>query len=176
MKKKKSVHETLADALNDLTDYFERSAAFRAENAEYLDYLEDKMEAEGGAGKPVDPQDIQNAYDGIKEIEAAGLADEVEGFDALKYKSQMYQQTKDLAKEGLMLKRRFVEVQLALSDNVIKGYQSALAEARETQPAQGDDAELRATIKSYQKEIEKMQLSKAQLELEWAATHPNKAN
>lgn len=176
MKKKKSVHERLADALNDLTDYFERTAAFRAENAEYLDYLENKMKAEGGAGKPVDPQDIQNAYDGIKEIEAAGLADVVEGFDALKYKGEMYQQTKAFAEEGRLLKRRFVEAQLALSDRIIKGYQSALAEARETQAAEGDDAELRATIKSYQKEIEKMQLSKVQLELEWAATHPNKLN
>jgi hypothetical protein len=176
MENNKDPGDVIAEVLSDFLDYIKRAKAFRKEHAEYIKELKAQSDAQGLKVKPVDPQDIQKADNLVEAIEEAGLEDEIEGFDAFKYKGELYHQYRAFSAEGRYLTRRLTEAELSLSIAILNDSEDWLENAKEA-IAEGDyDEGLPEAIKKMEKDIKKMKQEKAKFELQLAATHPHSGN
>jgi hypothetical protein len=111
MDNKKDLRATFLEIRSEYTAYLARFAAFEAEHQEYLKPLLD--EAEKANYPRADPQEIFNADAFIEDIEAAGMEDAVEDFDALKYKKYVYHQYSAFIAEGRYYSKILLETEIA---------------------------------------------------------------
>ena len=174
MDNKKNLRAAFLEITSEYTAYLLRFLDFRMEHKEYLQPLLEKAQKENWPR--VDPQEIFNADAFVKEIEDAGLEDEIEDFDALKYKGFIYHQYRAFAAEGRYYDKTILELQISIFQEDLKKYerwlenpQKDVSEATTTPQSPEMVAELEKMIVSLKERI-------STLSLELAAKQPHLSN
>jgi hypothetical protein len=176
MENKKTSLKSLTEIAEAYMDYRARFEAFKKEHHEYLEPMLREAEEAVADAKPIDPQTIFDADAFIKDIEAAGMEDDIEGFDLFRYKGYIYHQYKAFVAENRYYDRLLWEIQIEIGQAKLEEKEKMLIDAQEALSKDRPAPLLPRIIELLEENIVEMKKHIGLLTLELAAKQPHRSN